>query len=168
VPPAVPLDDLPRIDEHAVTVAAPPGAVWDAVFEALGAAFAGPAARAGAALLGCRPPAASGWERKAVGSAVPGFAVVTAERPHLLVVAGRHRFSRYGIVVRIEPDAAGAVCRAESRAAFPGLHGALYRQAVVGTGGHVLAVRRLLAEVRHAAERAAAAQAPAPRPPGRT
>jgi hypothetical protein len=168
VPHAVPLADLPRIDEHAVTVAAPPDAVWDAVFAALGAAFAGPAARAGAALLGCRPAAASGWERQAVGSAVPGFAVVTAERPHLLVVAGRHRFSRYGIVVRIEPDPAGAVCRAESRAAFPGLHGALYRQAVVGTGGHVLAVRRLLAGIRQAAERAAATQVEAPRAPGRT
>jgi hypothetical protein len=154
VPPDdVPLDDLPLIDEHAVTVAAPPGAVWDAVFEALGGAFSAAPARWAAAALGCVPAAASGWDRQAVGSSVPGFAVVTAERPHLLVVAGRHRFSRYGIVVRIEPDAAGALCRAESRAAFPGLHGALYRQAVVGTGGHVLGVRRLLAGVRRAAER---------------
>jgi hypothetical protein len=163
-----PLADLPRLDEHEVAVAAAPGAVWDAVFAALGEAFTVPPARWAARLIGCDPAAASGWDRQAVGSAVAGFAVVTAERPHLLVVAGRHRFSRYGIVVRIEPEAAGARCRAESRAAFPGPHGALYRQAVVGTGGHVLGVRRLLAGIRRTAEAAPAGQTAAPRRPGRT
>ncbi len=87
-----------------------------------------------------------------MGSSVPGFRVVVAEPPSLLAVAGRHRFSRYGIVVRIEPAAGGARCRAETRAAFPGPHGALYRLAVVGTGGHVVAVRRLLRRAARLAE----------------
>jgi hypothetical protein len=151
-----PLPDLPRLDEHAVDVAAPPEAVWDAVRRVLGGAFDATPARWAARLVGCAPAAASGWDRAAVGASVPGFAVVTAQRPHLLVVAGRHRFSRYGIVFRIEPAGRGARCRAESRAAFPGLLGALYRQAVVGSGGHVLGVRRLLRQVARTAERGAA------------
>jgi hypothetical protein len=89
-----------------------------------------------------------------VGSTIPGFRIVTAEPPRLLVVAGRHRFSRYGIVFRIEPTGRGSRCSAESRAAFPGPLGAAYGLAVVGSGGHVVAVRRLLRSVARAAETA--------------
>lgn len=149
-----PLHDLPRIDEHAVRVAAPPQVAWRAVLDALHGTFAGPAARSAARVLGCEPAATSGWDRPGPGATVPGFRVVTADEPRLLVVAGRHRFSRYGIVVRLEPADGGTRVRLESRAAFPGPHGALYRLAVVGTGGHVVAVRRLLAGVREAAEAA--------------
>jgi hypothetical protein len=149
----VPLEDLPRLDEHATTVAAPPAAVWDAVLAALHEAFAAPAAATVARVVGCEPASTSGWERPGVGATVPGFRIVTAEEPRLLVVAGRHRFSRYGIVVRIEPGDGGTRVRLESRAAFPGPHGRLYRLAVVGSGGHVVAVRRLLAGIRRAAER---------------
>ena len=86
------------------------------------------------------------------GSTVPGFRVVTAEPPRLVVVAGRHRFSRYGIVFRVEPAAAGCRVRAETRAVFPGPHGALYRLAVIGSRGHVLVTRRLLGQVARRAE----------------
>jgi hypothetical protein len=147
-----PLHDLPRIDEHQATVAATPEAVWDAVLAALSDAFAAPAARSVARVLGCEPATTSGWDRPGVGSTVPGFRIVTAEEPRLLVVAGRHRFSRYGIVARLAPVDGGTRVRLESRAAFPGPHGALYRLAVVGTGGHVVAVRRLLSGIRRAAE----------------
>ena len=41
----------------------------------------------------------------------------------------------------------------ESRAAFPGPQGRLYRLAVVGSGGHVVAVRRMLTGIRRAADR---------------
>jgi hypothetical protein len=150
----MPLEQLPRIDEHAVAVAAAPDAVWDAVLRTLARSFSRAPASWAARLLGCDPPSASGSDRGDVGSAVPGFRVVEARRPDLLVVAGRHRFSRYGIVVRIEPDGAGAVCRAESRAAFPGPQGALYRLAVIGSGGHGIGVRRLLAAIRADAEHA--------------
>ena len=149
----VPLHDLPRIDGHEVTVAAAPEAAWAAVLETLRGTFAAPAARSATRLLGCDPTTTSGWGRPGPGATVPGFRVVTVEAPRLLVVAGRHRFSRYGMVVRLEPADGGTRVQLESRAAFPGPHGALYRLAVVGTGGHVVAVRRLLAGVRRAAER---------------
>jgi hypothetical protein len=42
--------------------------------------------------------------------------------------------------------------RAETRAAFPGLQGRAYRALVIGTRGHVLAVRRLLRAVKARAE----------------
>jgi hypothetical protein len=38
---------------------------------------------------------------------------------------------------------------------FPGPHGALYRLAVIGTGGHAVATTRLLRAVAGAAERGA-------------
>ena len=147
----MPLEELPRIDEYAVTVTASPGAAWDGVVGTLRRSFSSARARQVARLLGCDPASASA-DGPAVGSSVPGFRVVAADRPHLLVVEGRHRFSRYGIVVRIEPGSAGARVTAESRAAFPGLLGAAYRLAVVGTGGHALAVHRLLRHVAPEAE----------------
>jgi hypothetical protein len=147
----MPLEELSRIDEHAVTVAAPPSAAWDAAVQILRGSFSSTRAQQAARLLGCDPASASAdWP--AVASAVPGLRVVAAERPNLLVVEGRHRFSRYGIVVRIEPASGGARVTAESRAAFPGLHGSAYRLAVVGTGGHALAVHRLLRHVVRIAE----------------
>jgi hypothetical protein len=42
--------------------------------------------------------------------------------------------------------------RAESRAVFPGVAGGIYRLLVIGTGGHIVAVRRLLASVKRRAE----------------
>ncbi len=151
----MPLEDLPHVDEHAVDVAAPPGAAWDAVLAVLRGTFGRPPARRVAAALGCDPRTTTAWDRPAVGSTVPGFRVVAAQGPELLVVAGRHRFSRYGIVWRIEPAGAGSRVRAETRAVFPGPHGALYRLAVIGTGSHVVVTRRMLAEVaRRARQRA--------------
>jgi hypothetical protein len=147
----VPLADLPRIDEHAVLVAATPEAVWNAALQTLHGASAGSTPLV-ARLLGCDPPSSGGWERPGVGSAVPGFEVVAADRPRLLAVAGSHRFSRYGIVLRIEPADGAVRCRAESRAAFLGVAGRLYRLAVVSTGGHAAAVSHLLARIRRAAE----------------
>ncbi|WP_369133423.1 hypothetical protein [Modestobacter sp. I12A-02662] len=149
--PAAPLADLPRIDEHAVTVPGPPAAAWDAVLRTLAEAFGRPRAGRTAAVLGCEPATTRAWDRPAVGSSVPGFRIVSASPPDLLVVAGRHRFSRYGIVFRFEPAGEGTRCRAESRAEFPGTAGRLYRAGVIGTGGHALAVRSLLRHVRSAA-----------------
>ena len=131
------MTDLPRIDEHAVEVAAPPEAAWDAARHVLGGIGASPLARAYGRLV----------------VADPAFAVTAEQRPERLVLEGRHRFSRYAIVVRVGAAPGGSRVRLESRAAFPGPHGALYRLAVVGSRGHVVAVRRLLAAIRRSAER---------------
>jgi hypothetical protein len=88
-------------------------------------------------LWGCDPPHA--------------FAVVDEQRPHLVVVAGKHRFSRYGIVFRIAACAAGSTLSAETRAEFPGVSGRTYRALVIGTGGHVVATRRMLRSIAAAA-----------------
>ena len=149
------LQDLPHVDEHAVDVAAPPDAAYDAVLAVLRGTFAAAGSRRVAGLLGCEPGSTTGWDRAGVGSTVPGFRIRAAEPPGLLVVAGRHRFSRYGIVFRIDAAGAGSRVRAETRAQFPGPHGAMYRLAVIGTGGHVIVTRRLLAAVARRAERRA-------------
>ncbi|WP_029433093.1 hypothetical protein [Blastococcus sp. URHD0036] len=146
------METLPRIDEHEVVIAAPPAVTWAAVLSTLRGTFAAPGAAAVARVLGCEPRGTSGWARPAVGSTVPGFAIVTAEEPRLLVVAGRHRFSRYGIVARLSPSGSGTRVVLESRAEFPALAGRAYRLAVIGSGGHVVAVRRLLSGIRRAAE----------------
>jgi hypothetical protein len=138
----VPLADLPYIDAHAVDVDAPADVVFDAVLRVFTRSFANPFAKQGARLLGCDPPT--------------GFRIAVEERPTLLVVSGSHRFSRYGIVFRIEPTASGARLSAESRAEFPGLHGRLYRAAVIGTRGHVVAVRQMLGGIKKSAERSSA------------
>jgi hypothetical protein len=65
-----------------------------------------------------------------------------------LVLEGSHHFSTYALIFRID----GGRLVAESRARFPGSRGALYRLAVLRSGAHVVAVRRLLASVRRAAE----------------
>ena len=148
----MPLDDLPLLDEHSLVVTAAPDHAWDAALESLRESFSGSAGLF-ARLLGCDPSEVSGWDRPAVGSSIPGFRVVAADRPRLLVLAGRHRFSRYGIVLRLEPCEAGTRCRLESRGAFPGPHGRLYRMAVIGSGGHVVGVRRLLRGIREAVAR---------------
>jgi hypothetical protein len=91
------------------------------------------------------------------GSTIVGFRVERARPPAELALAGRHRFSRYALVFRIDDLPGGTAClRAESRAEFPGAAGRAYRLLVIGSRGHVLAVRRMLAAVKRRAERAAA------------
>ena len=80
---------------------------------------------------------------------MPGFHVVAAEAPSLLALVGRHRFSTYALTFRVDAlDDGRSRLRAETRASFPGLGGRLYRLAVIGSRGHVVAVRRMLAAVR--------------------
>ena len=146
------LDELPRIDKHAVPVRADPDRTWQAVLETFRSSGSA-RVRLLASVLGAEPASTSGWDGdSAQGATVPGFAVTDAERPHRVALRGRHRFSEYAIVVRIEPTGEGSVCRLESRGAFPGPHGTVYRLLVVGSRGHVLAVRRLLDSIRRRAE----------------
>lgn len=142
--------NLPRIDEHSVSIEAAPSVVWDAVLHVVEQSFS---VRPVARVLGCRDTKASGPRPLAVGSAIPGFHVVAVDTPRKLALAGEHRFSRYALTFRLD-DANGTVrLRAESLGEFPGVLGRIYRTMVIGTGGHVLAVKRLLAIVKREAER---------------
>ena len=92
-------------------------------------------ARRGAALLGCEP--------------ATGFGVERSVPPAELLLAGRHRFSRYSLQFLIDDLGGGrSRLRAVTRAEFPGIAGRAYRALVIGTGLHVVATRRLLSAVR--------------------
>lgn len=146
--------DLPCLDEHATTIEAPGHDVWRGLLETLDVTFSGSRAHAYARLVGCVPVRSAGPRPLAVGSTVVGFEVTTAMPGRELVLQGRHRFSTYALVFRIDelgPDRSRL--RAQTRAVFPGAAGAIYRQLLLRTSGHVLGVRRLLSGVRHRAER---------------
>lgn len=144
--------DLPHLDEHAVEIDAGTEVVWAALTRTVGRTLSGAGVQRVARLLGCEPAAASG-ARGTAGSSLAGFRVEAAEPPRLLVLTGRHRFSRYALVFRVEPDNGAVRWRAETRACFPGWHGRLYRAAVLGTRGHRFVVRRMLGTIKQHAER---------------
>ncbi|MFJ1971721.1 hypothetical protein ACIO93_23930 [Streptomyces sp. NPDC087903] len=150
---ALPWDTLPRVDEHTTVVTAGADAVWRAVSATLDASFAGRNATAYVRLVGCADRTSSGPRPLTEGSTLPGFRVTTAVPGHTLTLEGSHRFSTYALIFRIEETAPGRHrLRAETRAAFPGPAGAVYRALAIGTGLHAAGVRRLLAGVRRRAE----------------
>jgi hypothetical protein len=148
----VPASRLPLIDRHATSVAAPPEAVWDAVGDALVAGFSARTGALYARAVGCTDTRSSEAGPLHEGATIPGFHVTGAEPGRRLALEGRHRFSVYALVFTLEPADGGTRLTAESRAVFPGLGGRLYRAALLRTGGHVFAVRRLLQGVRRRAE----------------
>jgi hypothetical protein len=145
---------LPHIDEHAVEIDAAPDAVWDALLRVVDGSFGSAATGRAARLLGCADVDPSGPRPLAAGSALPGFHVEVAERPQMLALAGSHRFSDYALIFRLEdlPNNHTRL-RAETKAAFPGFKGRIYRTVVIGTRVHVLVTRRLLGAIKHRAER---------------
>jgi len=147
-------DVLPRLDEHATDIDADAGDVWTALGTTVDASMSRPWSAAASRILGCADTRASGPRPLIEGSTVPGFRVAGAVPGALLALEGHHRFSTYALVFRLDRIDGGRVrLRAESRATFPGAAGGAYRLLVVGTGGHGVAVRGLLAAVRHRAER---------------
>jgi len=126
--------DLPHVDDHEVRIAAPPDVVFQVlrhyVESVLGATDGSLLAR----LLGTDPPA--------------GFAVAEELPDRLIRLTGRHRFSSYQLVFELDDVPGGTVLRARTYAEFPGLHGRVYRAAVIGSRGHVLATRHILRSVR--------------------
>jgi hypothetical protein len=86
------------------------------------------------------------------GETIVGFAVSEARASRLLTLRGGHRFSRYELRFEItDSEPGGAVLHARTSAVFPGAAGAVYRALVIGTGGHRVAVRAMLARVARAA-----------------
>ncbi len=126
------------VDEHATTLEVTDAEAFAAVraeVEHLLSRWAGhPVTR----LLGTTPRA--------------GFEIAGEDPPRWLLLAGRHRFSRYELEFRVEPAAGGAIVTAVTYADFPGTQGAVYRTVVIGSRGHVLGVRRMLAGIRRRAD----------------
>jgi hypothetical protein len=135
---------LPWVDEHATELDATPAVVWPALLRTVERMTAGRAAPRYARAVGCVDTEAGGPRPLEAGSTVPGFRVAALAPGRLLTLRGSHRFSDYELVFRLEP-LGGVRTRlvAETRAVFPGLKGRAYRALVIGTGMHVLAVRRV-------------------------
>jgi hypothetical protein len=150
---SVQISELPHIDDHETTIAANVDEVWLALVEALDRAFSRAGMARYARIVGCADRAASGPRPLAEGATIPGFRVVAAVPAAELVLEGRHRFSSYALIFHLEQVTAGrSRLRAESRGAFPGLAGRVYRLLVIGTRGHVAVVRRFLADVKRRSE----------------
>jgi len=139
------MERLPYIDEHAIAVGGSRADTWAALVRGLGAELTGgaPLAR----LLGCDPATRSARFEGRVGDSVPGFRVVESDPGRRLALQGCHRFSRYRLTFLV----ADGQLRARTHAAFPGVHGRLYRAAVIGTGGHRIATRLMLHRLTGAA-----------------
>src|SRR3954447_19692648 len=131
-------EPLPRIDEHTAEVEADPDVAWQALERVMLSESSAPAKLFGR-LVG------------ATRGELVGFRVTRSEPPRLLELEGEHRFSRYRLRFELEGLSGGrTTVRAVTDALFPGMTGAAYRALVIGTGGHVLAVRRLLGAVSSA------------------
>ena len=145
-------DALPYVDEHAVVVDADLAATWSACQRVVDGSFRSVGRTAH--LLGCEDTTASGPRPLAPGSTLPGFHVEIADPRQTLALAGRHRFSDYALIFRLEGTDDGATTvRAETRAKFPGVKGSIYKALVIRTRGHVLVTRRLLTAMKQRAER---------------
>jgi hypothetical protein len=83
-----------------------------------------------------------------------GFRVAREEPPAALVLEGRHPFSRYRLGFHLDGLGPERVrVRARTDAAFPGPHGAAYRALVIGSGIHDRVMKRMMAQLKRAAER---------------
>ncbi|MCV7384882.1 hypothetical protein [Mycolicibacter longobardus] len=128
------MEQLPYIDEHAITIDASPAETWTALLAVL-----------------CRNPADP--------TSVPlGFALDEATPPRRFALKGRHPFAVYRWVFELDDLGAGRTrVRSQTWAAFPGLHGKVYRALVIGSGGHRVVVQLMLRRIAAAVRRAAAA-----------
>jgi hypothetical protein len=143
------MNGLPFVDEHSVHVSAPPARVWPALVSVLRTDFGSVPAPAAKALLGIEPAKMSGrWrEQVSVGDSLPGFEATEVSPATRLALEGRHRFSRYALIFELREQDDGLLLSAQTWAEFPGLKGCLYRTVVIGSRGHRILVRRLLARV---------------------
>jgi hypothetical protein len=118
------MERLPYIDEHVISVDANRADTWSALLRIL-----------------CRDP-------DAPTTVPPGFTLEEATPPERFVLKGRHPFAVYRWVFVLDEDGPQrTVVRSQTWAAFPGLHGKIYRALVIGSGGHRVVVRRVLRRI---------------------
>ncbi len=121
------ISQLPHIDEHTRIIAADVERVWLTLIEVVDRAFSGSGKARIAQVLGCDQCTTSGARPLDVGSTMPGFRIDAAVRGSELALVGRHRFSCYALIFRLEQIGPGqSRLTAETRAAFPGLAGRVY------------------------------------------
>lgn len=133
-------NELPYIDEHTVRVDAPRRAAWAGLRRYMESLLHGAERNPLVALLGPQPRA--------------GFDVAESVEQQRLSLAGRHRFSRYRLDFELtDAPGGGTYVHARSYAAFPGLHGRVYRALVIGTRLHVVATNYMLDGIRAAVVR---------------
>jgi hypothetical protein len=123
--------DLPFVDEHRARLPHSRERVWSALDRYAARSLRLPPLLA--PVLGTDP--------------AEGFARTTVRPPDRLDLEGRHRFSTYLLRFDLDEDGDGTVLRASTYAVFPGLRGRVYRALVIGSGGHAVAVRRMLRAV---------------------
>jgi hypothetical protein len=118
------MERLPYIDEHAITVDADRAETWSALLNAM-----------------CRDPHDP--------STVPiGFVLDEARQPERFALKGRHLFAVYRWVFELDADQGDRTrVRAITWAAFPGMHGKIYRALVIGTGAHRVVTRATLKRI---------------------
>jgi hypothetical protein len=125
---------LPLLDEHSATIQASRSAVWPAVRR-----YAHGLARSDHAVL----DRVLGTEPRS------GFELAEEVEGQRVVLTGRHRFARYRLVFQLNAESSSATkVSVLSFAAFPGIRGRIYRGLLMGTRGHVLAVRRMLRTIQ--------------------
>lgn len=152
---------LPYLDEYTTVITAEADDIWRTLGEAVDRSFSRRGMAGYAKLAGADPCTVSGPRPFEEGSTVPGFRVVAVDPGRELVLKGTHRFSSYAVLFQLEQAGPGqSRLRAESRGSFTGMVGGLYRRAVIGTGGHGIAVRRMLADIRRRSERHTSASGP--------
>lgn len=132
-----PEQELPYVDEHRITIAAPRTQVWSGLRRYVDSVLAATERSTLARLLGTEPRA--------------GFQIASALPPSQLDLTGRHRFSCYRLVFELA-DAPGGqtMVTARTHASFPGPHGRVYRALVIGTRAHVVATNGILRGIRRA------------------
>ena len=146
--------DLPFIDVFDAVIEASAPAVYEALTRHLIGSLGTAGARVAGGILGCAHRGASLTTPPVEGQEVSGFVVAEAKAPQRLVLEGRHRFARYRFSFTVDPLAHDRTqLSARTEALFPGFTGALYRALVIGSGGHEIVARRMLAAVGRRAER---------------
>ena len=149
-----PTTDLEWIDVHSIDVSAGAEDVWPVMWRVVVRSFDGRLTETVAAALGCDPRRGENVAApRARTTTLPGFRVAAVTAPTEVVLEGTHRFARYRLTFRI--DSVGddrARVHAATHADFPGLRGFVYRTLVLGSGGHVVVVNRLLKNIKRSAE----------------
>ena len=127
------MDPLPFVDEHSRAVRGGVEATFDAVL----------AVASGLARRRLPRTFVRAWDLRPRS----GFAIAEVTPAQRVVLRGAHRFSTYELEFLVEQTRPATVVRARTRAEFPGLWGTVYRSLVIGSRGHVLAVRQMLRDI---------------------